>query len=485
MKKRLPALLICFALLLSGTALATQNSTSNFQKTKTYTENFTDVAAGSAFHDNIAALYEYGLSIGKGDGTFGVGDNITVGAVITFAARIHSLYQYGGAETGAAAYPQAGGKITSASYAAYLNAENALPADFSVPYSAAATRAQVAGILADCLPESALPQTWAGEVTGAHATGNYIPDVTASTPYEQKILKLYGCGVSRGSDAHGAYYPSSKITRGALAAMLTRMVDSSLRSEPAIPDSVYSAAGKTWSDLITGNASYIAAPTTTAAVTSDVNYMLRQESATLALHYGRQLTSAFVNTLIEESLSAVKQQCEELYNSVNCSYQPDSGEVRLTFGAVGCTAAQLREYRTYTLAQAIAVHDQLWQSGRITAKMTEYEKARVYYTWVCENCEYDYGASDSSVSHIAYSLFKNHLAVCDGYTGAYNLLLKLEGIPCRATSNDSHIWTVATLDGTTYHIDTTWGDSSGKYDGTIHYEYFAMTPEESQSVHSL
>ena len=484
MKKRLPALLTCFALLLSGTALAVQNSTSNFQKTKTYSENFTDVAAGSTFHDNIAALYEYGLSIGKGDGTFGVGDNVTVGAVITFSARIHSLYQYGDAEAGAAVHSQADGNIiTSASYAAYLNAENALPADFSVSYSAAATRAQVAGILADCLPESALPQTWADKVTSAHAIGNYIPDVTASTPYEQEILKLYGCGVSRGSDARGDFYPSSKITRGALAAMLTRMVDPSLRSEPVIR-TVYSAAGKTWSDLITGDTSYIAAPATTAAVTSDVNYMLRQESAILALHYGRQLTTAFVNKLIEESLSAVKQQCEELYNSVNCSYQPDSGEVRLTFGAVGCTAAQLKEYRAYTLAQAIAVHDQLWQSGRITAKMTNYEKARVYYTWVCENCDYDYGASDNSVSHIAYSLFKNHLAVCDGYTGAYNLLLKLDGIPCHATSNDSHIWTVAKLDGTIYHIDTTWGDSSGKYDGTIHYEYFAMTPEESRSVHS-
>lgn len=483
MKKRFPALLLCFALLLSGTALAAQSSTSNFKKTKTYTENFTDVVTGSTFHDNIAALYEYGLSIGKSDGTFGVSDNITVGAVITFAARIHSLYQYGDAETGAAAYSQAG-KTTSASYAAYLNAENVLPADFFASYSAAATRAQVAGILANCLPEPALPQTWANEVTSAHTTGNYIPDVTASTPYEKEILKLYSCGVSKGSDARGAYYPSSKITRGALAAMLTRMVDSSLRSEPVIRSSIYSAADKTWSDLIAGDASYTAAPTTTAAVTSDVNYMLRQESATLALHYGRQITATFVNTLIEESLSAVKQQCEELYNSVNCTYQPDSGEVRLTFGAVGCTAAKLKEYRAYTLAQAIAVHDQLWQDGQITTNMTEYEKARVYYTWVCKNCDYDYGASDSSISHIAYSLFKNHLAVCDGYTGAYNLLLKLDGISCEAVSNDSHIWTAATLDGTTYHIDTTWGDSSGKYDGTIHYEYFAMTPEESQSVHS-
>ena len=47
-------------------------------------------------------------------------------------------------------------------------------------------------------------------------------------------------------------------------------------------------------------------------------------------------------------------------------------------------------------------------------------------------------------------------------------------------SNESHIWTLATLDGTQYHIDTTWGDGGN----TINYTYFAMTPSESWSYHS-
>lgn len=484
MKKRLSAFLLCFCLLLPGTALAAQDSTTNFQKSKSYAENFSDVSAGSAFHDNIAALYEYGLTVGKGDGTFGVRDNVSVGAAIVFAGRIHSLYQYGNTETGADAYSSQKVSSAYAPYVAYLKAEGILSDSLAVACSKPATRGQVAGILADCLPESALPGTWTAEVTAAHVTGSYIPDVNPSTPYAREILRLYGCGVSKGSDTRGAYYPSSKVTRGALAAMLTRMVDPSLRSKPEIHSSLYSAAGKTWGDLVSGNTAYFAAPVSTAAVESDVNAMLRKESSTLSLHYGRKLTREFVDDLMGEALSAVKRNCEQMYNSVNCSYQLNSGEVTLTFGAVGCTAAELREYRSYTLSRAIALHDQLWQSGQLTANMTDYEKARVYYTWICGNCDYDYGASDNSISHIAYSLFKNHLAVCDGYTGAYNLLLKLEGISCEAVSNDSHIWTAATLDGTAYHIDTTWGDSSGKYDGTIHYEYFGMTPAESQRVHA-
>ena len=111
--------------------------------------------------------------------------------------------------------------------------------------------------------------------------------------------------------------------------------------------------------------------------------------------------------------------------------------------------------------------------------MSDYEKARVYFTWICDNCVYDYTAGDSSLSHIAYSLFENGTAVCDGYTGAYNLLLKLEGIDCYALPNATHIWTVATLDGETVHIDATWGDQGNT--GTK--QYFAMTPEQSYSLH--
>ena len=107
--------------------------------------------------------------------------------------------------------------------------------------------------------------------------------------------------------------------------------------------------------------------------------------------------------------------------------------------------------------------------------MTELEKARVYYSWICDHCVYDYQAGDDSLSHIPYNLFVNGSAVCDGYTGAYNLLLKLEGIDCATVSTPDHIWTVAELDGTVCHIDTTWGDQTD----AVAYRFFAMSPEEA------
>ena len=82
--------------------------------------------------------------------------------------------------------------------------------------------------------------------------------------------------------------------------------------------------------------------------------------------------------------------------------------------------------------------------------MTQYELARAYYVWLCNNCVYDEGiVSSSSLSHLAYSALVDGVAVCDGYTGAYDLLLRLEGIECTALMNADHIWTVAELDGMT------------------------------------
>ena len=151
----------------------------------------------------------------------------------------------------------------------------------------------------------------------------------------------------------------------------------------------------------------------------------------------------------------------------------------MRFTAAGA-GTQVETYRAAAMEAAIAVHDQLWAEGILRPDMTDMEKARIYYGWICDNCVYDYEAGDESLSHTPYSLLVNHIAVCDGYTGAYNLFLKLEGIDCTTFIQGDHIWTVATLDGSKYHIDTTWGDSGSE----VSYEFFAMTPQQSQAIHA-
>ena len=219
MKKRIDAMLLAVSLLLTVPALAAPDSTGNFTRSKTYSGEFSDLSERSVFYDNVVALYEYGLSVGKVDGTFGLQDSMTVGQIIIFAGRIRSLYRTGSAEAGASVYT-AVGQAAYVPYLRYLQAEGVLGSELDGTYFSAATRAQVAHVLAGTLPEAALPAVNDALVTQAYASRKFITDVTEYTPYYRDILTLYRTGVSIGSDDTGSYLPDQVITRGACAAML-------------------------------------------------------------------------------------------------------------------------------------------------------------------------------------------------------------------------------------------------------------------------
>ena len=96
MKKRILALAL--ALSLVTPALAVQEEP--FRRVRTYEGQFSDLTADSGFYDNVSALYEYGLSVGQSDGSFGLTDPLTVGQAVIFAGRIRSLYRTGDPEAG-------------------------------------------------------------------------------------------------------------------------------------------------------------------------------------------------------------------------------------------------------------------------------------------------------------------------------------------------------------------------------------------------
>lgn len=478
MKKRFLALALALCMALSVPALAAADSMDNFRPSRTYQNAFSDLAADSPFYSNVKALYEYGLTVGRGDGTFGLRDSVTVGQTVIFAGRLRSLYRTGDAQTGPGAYAAAGQQAHEP-YLLYLQAEGILGGELDGGYLSPATRAQAAHVLASILPESALPPVNDSLVTEGYASHQYLTDVTEYTPYYQDILTLYKSGVCQGSGPSGSYLPDAAISRGELAAMLTRLFQPELRVTPSwriLP--TYSAEGAAYADLAAPGA-YIAAPATEEELDQAVRYVIAGSSGTVRLRYGA-LTDEKARQVTERILAVMKSYCEQGYNAVDCTYSVQTGSLALTFYAGDLTPAQTEQYRAEALAGAIAVHDELWAAGQITDAMTEYEKARVYYDWICGHCAYDYSASAVSVSHLPYGLFSGGKAVCDGYTGAYNLLLKLEGIDCTALHNASHIWTVAELDGVEYHIDTTWGDASG----LPNYRYFAMTEAESRAFHS-
>lgn len=475
-RRRIPALLLAAALLLTIPANAAPDTRENFIRSRAYAGQFSDLTTASPFYDNVSALYEYGLSQGRADGAYGLRDPMTVGEVAIFAGRIRSIYRTGDAEAGPGRFREDGGPA-ALGYLRYLQAEDVLGAELDARLAAPATRAEVAHVLANVLPAEELPLINDQVVTEGYASRRFLTDVTEYTPYYRDILFLYRTGISVGNDETGSFLPEEPITRGAAAAMLTRMVDPSLRLRPnwTLAEQT-DPRDLTLADLVPPG-EYIPDPGTLEEMDQAVRHMLSEGSSVLALQYPG-ITSSEARRVMEQALSVVKTYCEQSYNSVYCSYN-QAGRVTLTFSAAD-QGERTQVYREETMAAALEVRERLWESGQLTASMTDTEKARVYFDWICGNCTYDYDAADKSLSHIPYGLFANGTAVCDGYTGAYNLFLKLEDIPCTALSGKGHIWTVAVLDGEEVHIDTTWGDAGDRVD----YSFFAMTEAQSWAHHS-
>lgn len=480
MNRRALALALA-AVLLAGilSPAARAGETPPFSAVRTYQGQFTDVGDSDWYYESVKTLYELGLTNGQGsEAHFAPNDDMTVAEALTVAARLRSLYEYKDCEAGPAQY---GGEIWYDPYAAYLRAAEVIGPEFEGLYNQKATRGQMAHILANTLPQALFEPINREVVAAGFANGTYIPDVKEDTPYCQDILTLYTWGILSGMDHVGTFRPEGTIPRCQMAAMVVRLAYSEQRlTLPWNYASTYSRAGTTLSDLVLSDGTFYEAPApeNSQEIEADLRYMLSRGERKISLSYPpNTLNGEIAKALMQAFLDTVRYYVEQTYNEVKCTYSTRTGAMVLFFSCSLYEEDQIDRYRGDTVAYAIRVHDEMWASGTITPDMTEYDKARAYFTWLCENCSYDFASTESSMSHSGYRAFAEGVAVCDGYTAAYNLLLKLEGISCTTMSTEDHIWTVAELDGTTVHIDTTWGDQTG----TIAYRFFAMTEADAMA----
>lgn len=476
MKQRIYALVLTAAMLLAVLPVQAR-AAENFVPSAVYEDQFSDVAASDWYYEDVKALYELGLAQGKGDGDlFDPNGALTVAEVITMASRLRSLYETGSSESARDTYGIGGGEWYLP-YLRHLVAEGIIGEELEGTYDRPATRAEMAHVMARALPEELFSPVNRETAEAGRASGRYLRDVGEDTPYREDILLLYDWGIAAGAGGDGAFQPSASISRCQAAAMVVRLAYEERRlvlGWEILP--AYSRKGAVMADLVSSDGTFYEdpAPDEREKIDADVRYMLSRGEREITLNYpANTLTNAEIDRLLSAFLDAVRQYVEQTYNNISVSFSLRTGYVQLTFSSSLYDEAKTAFYREETMAYAVAVHDRMWETGRLTADMTEYDKARVYYAWICESCRYDHTYAE--MSHTAYRLFDEGVAVCDGYTAAYNLLLKLEGIDCGTWSTADHIWTVAELDGQTCHIDTTWGDQSYG----VEYRYFAMTEADA------
>lgn len=471
-------LLTCSLLLIMTLGMVPcAQATTLFPATATYQNQFTDVTSSDWFYSHVATLYSLGLTNGKDNpSTFAPESDMTVAEIVTMAARLRSLYEYGAAESGAAQY-RTDASVWYAPYVSYLQSGSVITTEFDGRWNETATRAEMAHILANTLPADLFPSLNADSVATGYAARKYITDVTEYTAYQSDILTLYRWGILGGTDETGSFCPDAAIRRSEVAAMMTRLVDSDLRItlawNTAAPELLSLA------DLVPSDGVCPVAPSLddADAVDAALRYMLSRGERTLTLSYDTPTTEDFASSVMHTFLVSMRRYAEQTYNKVSIQYSHRNGKITLTFSSSLYDDSLVESCRDKIFAAAVQTRSTLYADGTITDTMTEYEKAKAYFTWLCDHCTYDDTANANSLSHSAYRVFYEQTAVCDGYTAAYNLLLKLEGISCTAVESDAanHTWTLATLDGVSCHIDPTWGDQANG----IAYEYFAMTEAEA------
>ena len=148
-----------------------------------------------------------------------------------------------------------------------------------------------------------------------------------------------------------------------------------------------------------------------------------------------------------------------------------------------------------------AVADQIAAAAAASSADTYLQAAYVHDHLVL-NCDYDMDVYDQAIaqgysgsrnlSYTAYGCLINHLAVCEGYSKAYQLILGRLGIPCGYISGIAsnelgtgpHAWNSIVLGGETYYVDVTWDDPVGNTDTEASRTYFCLTADEMAADHT-
>ncbi|MCQ2406386.1 MAG: S-layer homology domain-containing protein [Oscillospiraceae bacterium] len=190
-----------------------------FPAVNTYKDGqFSDVSSSAWYSGSVASVYEKGLMKGSGSDTFNPTGCVTIAEAVTMASRIHSIYNCGSENF----RPASGAWYNTYMNYAFVNGIIDISVYSCDNPNAKASHALFAEIFAKALPADALP--------AINSIPDYsIPDVGMYEDYAGSVYLLYRAGILTGSDSAGSFRPEATITRAEAAALISRMVDSSLR----------------------------------------------------------------------------------------------------------------------------------------------------------------------------------------------------------------------------------------------------------------
>jgi hypothetical protein len=125
--------------------------------------------------------------------------------------------------------------------------------------------------------------------------------------------------------------------------------------------------------------------------------------------------------------------------------------------------------------------------------LSSYELVLMTHDWLVANIEYDEKMTATSSDNSAYGALIDKKTICQGYSEALELILRYAtDVPVRmeigeGDSGDGywvgHAWNLVQLDGTWYHIDTTFDDQIGNKKGKVDHYYFGQNDKVMKNDH--
>ena len=117
----------------------------------------------------------------------------------------------------------------------------------------------------------------------------------------------------------------------------------------------------------------------------------------------------------------------------------------------------------------------------VDASWSDTYKCRYLHDMVDQYVEYDMDENNSDPNlQTVYGALIGNKAVCDGYTTAYNYLLSKVGIEAHYIQSLKmlHAWSLVKIDGSYYHVDTTYDDPSYDTLGNVKHNYCIVSDTE-------
>lgn len=218
----------------------------------------------------------------------------------------------------------------------------------------------------------------------------------------------------------------------------------------------------------------------------------RMEKIAVGMHTGFVVLGKYDMSDIVVAFSALRTDHPEYYwlsNQFACGYF--SGNTAIAFDYKNdnidisylCTADERTVFNSklkYSLEKFLSA---------LSDNMNEYDKELILHDTLLNSTVYDKAAaadsSNNPFAFTAYGALVNGTAICEGYSRAFQLLMKCVGIECTLITGSSkeqgHMWNKVKIESDWYNVDATWNDD----DTYIFHTYFNITDKMIENDHEI